>query len=410
MQKESVRCQICKTDTKQFLDLGKHPPCDFLNERELSQEISYSLTVHFCPTCGLVQLGEVVDQEALFTPRSGYHHIAALSSSFLKHLDVLASKTIERFNLTQNDLMIELGSNDGALLEAFQKRGVRILGVDPTDVAQIAVGKKLTTISKFFKEDVAVEIARVYGKAKVITALNTFAHVSSLHSVVRGIEGLLTSDGVFISENHYVLDLIKELQYDFIYHEHSRYYSIHSLVFLFGRFNMDVFDIERIPTHSGSIRVFACKKGAYRVSDSVVALLKEEEAAGLHTLDTYRKFTEKVRAHQKSFRKMLQDIRAEGKTIAGLTFPARAVTLLNSCGIGPETLCYITELSHLKIGKFSPGTHIEVVDQKVLFGDSAPDYGLLLSWHIRDEIIPRFREKGFKGKFIIPLPIPTIIS
>lgn len=402
-----MKCQICKSNTEQFLDLGKHPPCDFLNKHELSQEITYPLTVYFCPTCGLVQLGETVDQKMLFMPRSGYHHIAALSSSFLKHLDGLALTTVERFNLTRNDLMVEIGSNDGALLEAFQKRGVKILGVDPTDVTQIALKKNLATLRKFFNKDVAVEIADTYGKAKVMTALNTFAHVSSLESVVQGIRILLADDGVFISENHYVLDLVNELQYDFIYHEHSRYYSLRSLVFLFNMFDMDVFDIERIPTHSGSIRVFVCKRGAYPVSDSVPSLLKEEERLGL---STYKDFATKVRVHQKSFKEMLQRIHVKGKTIAGLTFPARAVTLLNSCGLGSETLCYITELSHLKIGKFSPGTHIKVVDQKILFGEDAPDYGLLLSWHIRDELIPRFREKGFKGKFIVPLPVPRIIS
>ncbi len=405
-----MKCQICRNETEQFLDLGQHPPCDFLTKDEFSQEIFYPLTVYLCPNCNLVQLGQPVNQEALFLPRVGYHHIAALSSSFLKHLDILATETVERFSLTPDDLVVEIGSNDGALLEAFQRKGVRILGVDPTDVVQMADDKKLATIRKFFNEDIAVEIADTYGKAQVVTALNTFAHVSSLYSVARGISRLLTDDGVFVSENHYVLDLIKDLQYDFIYHEHSRYYSLRSLVFLFHRFNMDVFDIERIPTHSGSIRVFACKRGAYTISDSVTALLREEEAFGLHELNTYHEFAKKVREHQKNFRDMLQNIRAKGKTIAGLTFPARAVTLLNSGGIGPETICYITEMSHLKIGKFSPGTHIKVVDQKILFDEDAPDYGLLLSWHIRDELIPRFKQKGFRGKFIIPLPTPKIIS
>lgn len=405
-----MRCQICGNEANQFLDLGKHPPCDFLNQHEFEQEIKYSLTVHFCSKCTLVQLGKTVDQEALFMPRSGYHHIAALSSSFLKHLEVLASATVTRFGLKSNDLMVEIGSNDGALLEAFQEQGVRILGVDPTDVVKIATDKSLPTLSKFFNEDVAREIVSTHGKAKIITALNTFAHVSSLDSVLRGMRKLLTDDGVFISENHYVLDLVKELQYDFIYHEHSRYYSLRSLVFLFDRFDMDVFNIERIPTHSGSIRVFACKKGSYPISNSVAALLREEEVFGLYNFNIYEEFARKVRIHQKSFRDMLQDIGAKGTTVAGLTFPARAVTLLNSCGLGPETICYITEMSHLKIGKFSPGTHIKVVDQKILFGDDAPDYGLLLSWHIREELIPRFKSKGFKGKFIIPLPTPTIIS
>ncbi len=410
MSTKSVRCQICGSDTEQFLDLGKHPPCNFLNENELSQEIAYPMIVHFCPTCSLVQLGQTFNQEALFLPHSGYHHIAGLSSSFLSHLDTLASKTIERFGLKPSDLVVEIGSNDGALLEAFQKRNVRILGVDPTDVAKIATNKGLPTLSKFFNEDIAVEIANFYGKAKIINALNVFAHLSSLHSVVRGIESLLTSDGVFISENGYVLDLIKDLQYDFIYQEHLRYYSLHSLIYLFNRFDMDVFNVERISTHSGSIRVFTCKKGAYQVLDSVTALLKEEEEFGLHKLNTYKEFAKKVRSHQKSFREMLQDIHRKGETIAGLTFPARAETLLTCCGIGPETICYITEWSNIKIGKFSPGTHIKVVDQKVLFGNKAPDYGLMLSWHIQEELIPRFREKGFKGKFIIPLPIPTIVS
>ncbi len=410
MSRKSGRCQICGSDTEQFLDLGKHPPCNFLNEDEISQEIMYPMAVHFCPTCSLVQLGETVNQEALFLPHSGYHHIAALSSSFLEHLDILASETVERFGLKSSDLVVEIGSNDGALLEAFQKRNVRILGVDPSDVAKIAANKALSTLSKFFNEEVAAEIVHTHGKAKVMTALNVFAHLSSLHSVVRGIESLLASDGVFISENGYVLDLVKELQWDFIYQEHLRYYSLHSLTYLFKKFNMDIFHVERIPAHGGSIRVFACKNGAYQISDSATALLKEEKEFGLLELSTYEEFAEKVKAHQKSLVKMLQSIRAKGKTIAGLTFPARAETLLTSCGIGPETICYVTEWSDIKIGKFTPGTHIKVVDQKVLFGDEAPDYGLMLSWHIQEELIPRFREKGFKGKFIIPLPVPAIVS
>lgn len=405
-----MQCQICRNATEQFLDLGKHPPCNFWDQSEFDQEISYALTVHFCFNCGLVQLGQPVDQAVLFTPRVGYHHIAALSSSFLEHLDKLATETVTRFALTPDDLMIELGSNDGALLAAFQKQGVRILGVDPTDVAQLAIAKGLPTISKFFDATVAAEIADMYGKAKVITALNTFAHVASLYSVLHGVERLLTADGIFISENHYVLDLINGLQYDFIYHEHSRYYSLRALRWLFHHFNMDVFAVERIPTHSGSLRVFACKGGTYPISDSVAALLNEEMTFGLHSLNTYREFAQQVKAHQINFKALLQDIRAGGKTIAGLTFPARAVTLLNSCGIGPEILCYITEMSSIKIGKFSPGTHIPVIDQSVLFSENAPDYGLLLSWHIRDELIPRFRARGFKGKFIIPLPTLMTIS
>ena len=406
---KDMKCQICgSSDVYMFLDLGKHPPCDFLTSEQIASEKKYPLEVYNCRNCSLVQIGKPVDQTILF--QNNYHHIAALSSSFKKHLGVLAEKTVERFGLTKEDLMVELGSNDGALMEEFRDRAVRVLGVDPSDVAKMANDKGLTTIVDYFDENLSKKMVSEYGKAKIITALNTFAHVTHIDTVMKGIKNLLTDDGVFISENHYVLDLIKGLQYDFIYHEHSRYYSLKSLVQLFGRFGMDVFDIERIPTHNGSIRVFGCKRGAYPISEKMTSLLKEEEEFGLYRQEAFEQFATKVDAHIKSFNKMLTDIKAKGHTIAGLTFPARAVTLLGATNIGPETIDYITELSTIKIGKYTPGSHIKVVDQEILFGDNAPDYGVLLSWHIADEIIPRFRAKGFKGKIIIPLPDPKILD
>lgn len=405
-----TKCQVCSSPTIKVLDLGEHPPCDFLTKEQFNQEIKYPIVVHFCPVCSLLQLGELVSQEALFTPKGGYHHIAELSSSFKEHLRILARETVKRFKLKSDDLMVEIGSNDGTLLEAFRDKGVKVLGVDPTDVIEIAAKKNLTTIPEFFTEKTGKKIVKEYGYAKVVTALNTFAHVSNLSSVVKGIRHLLTPDGVFISENHYSLDLISGLQYDFIYHEHLREYSLKSLTRLFGMYNMEVFDVEHLSTHSGSIRVFAGKKEAHLVSKHVSDLLKKEKEFGLWGKRVYKNFAKEVREHQKTFSKMLNNLVADGKTIAGLTFPARAVTLLNSNSIGPETLCYITELSKIKIGKFSPGTHIPVVDQSILFGKDAPDYGLLLSWHIAKEIIPRFREKGFQGKVIVPLPIPRIVE
>ena len=403
-----MRCQICSDDKLfNFLNLGEHPACAFLTEAQLKTEKRYTLDVYYCPTCGLVQLGHPVPQDVLFG--DDYHHIAALSSSFKEHLKALAADTAKKFHLTPGDLVVELGSNDGALLEAFLPHKVKVLGVDPSDVSQIAVDKGIPTIREFFNEKLSAKMAAEHGKAKVVASLNTFAHVSSLDSFVRGVRDLLTDDGVFITESHYVLDLIQDLQYDFIYHEHSRYYSVRTLVYLFGKHGMEVFDVERIPTHSGSIRVYAGKKGAHPVSKVVGELLKAEQDAGLAKKETYLEFAKKVQEHKKIFVDFLKGIRAKGQRIAGLTFPARAVTLLNFCGIGPETLECITEMSTLKIGRYSPGTHIKVVDQEMLFRDGAPEYGLLLSWHIQKEILPRFKAKGFKGKFIIPLPTPTIV-
>lgn len=404
-----MKCQICaSTDARPFLDLEKHPPCDFLTKAGIKKEKKYPLRVHFCTACGLVQLQKPVPQEILF--KGNYHHIAALSSSFREHLDALAERTVKRFKLTRKDLVVELGSNDGALLESFKKRGVKVLGVDPSDVTKIAIKKGIETVTAYFDEALGKTIAKKYGKARVIAALNTFAHVSHLHSVVAGIRELLSDDGVFISENHYVLELVKRLQYDFIYHEHSRYYSLRSLVALFKKDDMEVFDVERIPTHSGSIRVYAAKAGAYPISKRLENALKGEKDFGLDRWSTYTAFAKKVADHRKRFGNMLRDLHAEGHSIAGLTFPARAVTLLGSCGIGSETIDYITEMSAIKIGRFAPGSHIKVVDQKILFGDDQPDYGVLLSWHIAKEIIPRFRAKGFRGKIIIPLPAPRVVS
>lgn len=404
-----MRCQICDDDKVfNFLNLGEHPACIFVSPEQFKSEKRFTLDVWYCPACGLVQLGHPVDQNILFG--DDYHHIAALSSSFKEHLKALAEDTAKKFKLSSKDLVVELGSNDGALLEAFKPHQVKVLGVDPSDVSQIAIDKGIPTIREFFNEKLAAKMVKEHGKAKIIASLNTFAHVSNLDSFVRGVRDLLTDDGAFITESHYVLDLIKDLQYDFIYHEHSRYYAVRTLVHLFQKHGMEVFDVERIPTHSGSIRVYAGKKGARPVAKVVADLLKAEEQFGLKNKETYLAFAKKVQEHKAVFVQFLKDLRAKGQRIAGLTFPARAVTLLNFCGIGPETLDCITEMSTLKIGRYSPGTHIKVVDQEMLFRDGAPEYGLLLSWHIAKEILPRFKAKGFKGKFILPLPTPTIVE
>jgi hypothetical protein len=404
-----MKCQICGNEKlEKFLDLGQHPACDFLLEDQLKSEKRYPLDAHFCGTCGLMQLGHPLPPDVLFG--ENYHHIAALSASFLEHMKQLAEASAKRFGITDADLVVELGSNDGALLEAYKKFTPEVVGVDPSDIAEMAIKKGIPTLRKFFDEKVAGDMVAEYGQAKIIASLNTFAHISKLDSFVTGVRELLTDDGVFITESHYLLDLVNELQYDFIYHEHSRYYSLRSLVYLFEKLGMEVFDVERLRTHSGSIRVFAGKKGAHPVSGNVKALLAEEDKAGLHKAETYVAFGKKVEAHKAAFTKMLAELKAAGHSIAGLTFPARAVTLLNYCGIGPETLSYITEGSPIKIGRYSPGTHIKCVDQNVLFGADAPEYGVLLSWHIEKEIVPKFRAKGFKGKFIIPLPEPRVID
>jgi hypothetical protein len=389
--------------------LGDHPAVVFLTEAELGgkKDTRYPLGIQYCEECGCVQSRYIVDPHILFGGE--YHHISGIPVSFRKHLQDLAALLVKRFELAPRDLILEIGSSDGALLEQLLPYKVKILGIDPSSVARIAIEKGIPTLNQFFNEETARAALRRFGRAKIVVALNTFAHVAALDSLVKGINLLLDDNGVFVTESHYLMDLISKLQYDFIYHEHLRYYSLKTLVHLLGKYSMEVFDVERIPTHSGSIRVFSCRKGTYPISTSVSSLLEEETKSGLSSFSTYEEFARKAEDHRKVLREMLSSLKQEGNRIVGLTYPARALTLLQYCGVGQDFLDYITEKSPLKVGKYAPGTHVRIVDESMLFKDQ-PNYGLLLSWHLADEIIPKFKANGFKGKFIIPLPEPRIIE
>lgn len=402
-------CQICASDKlRMILDLGPNPACIFLTEQDIQthSERWWPLEIWYCESCGLVQSRYVVDPKILFGGE--YHHISGIPDTFRKHLEDLASSLVIRFHLSSNDLVIDVGSSDGALLERLMPHHVKVLGVDPSSVARMAIEKGIPTINEFFDQEEATRILDQYGNAKVITALNTFAHVAGLDSLMRGVKLLLDEAGVFVTESQHVLELITKLQYDFIYHEHLRYYSLKALIHLFNRYEMEVFDVERIPTHGGSIRVYACKAGAYPVSDSISTMLDMERNAGLTAFSAYEEFAKRVRVHRSELTNLLISIKSTGKTICGITYPARAITLLAYCQIGPEVLDYVTEKSPLKIGKYTPGTHIKIVDESKLF-EGQPDYGLLLSWHLTEELVSKFRARGFRGKFIIPLPKPVIV-
>lgn len=415
---DSVRqvrlCQICASQRlRQTLDLGLHPTCTFRTEGELRNngERLFPLVVMFCEACGCVQSQYVVDPKVLFGQE--YHHVSGIPVTFRKHVGEFAKSLVKEFALGSRDLVVDIGSSDGAFLGELQRLGVKVLGVDPSDVARIAVQNGVPTIGEFFGESVATEIRRQFGQAKVITAMNTFAHVAELDSLIRGVKLLLDDSGAFVTESHYLSDMIVKLQYDFAYHEHLRYYSLEVLKHLFGRYGMTLFDAQRIPTHGGSIRVYACNADGgesrrYRTSRSVKALLGEENALKLSKLRTHQLFARRTQSHRRRLRATLLKLKQEGKRIVGVTCPARGVTLLQYCGIGSEILDYITEKSPLKVGRVTPGTHVRIVEESKLVTDS-PDYALLLSWHLTEELVPKLRGLGFKGKFIIPLPEPKII-
>jgi hypothetical protein len=261
----------------------------------------------------------------------------------------------------------------------------------------------------YFTEEVALSIRSEHGLAKIITATNVFAHIEDVNEVLVSILKFLSLDGVFISESHYLMSLIETLQYDTIYHEHLRYYSLGSLQYLLNKHGLEIIQAKRIPTHGGSIRVYAARSGVYPVRSTVGALLREEEVFGLNTTKL-QQFKRRVTLSKLQLHALLLDIKKRRERIYGISAPSRGSTLINYVGLDEAILDYVLEIkgSH-KIGKYMPGTLIPVAEESILY-EEQPEYALLLSWHIADELIPKISQKGFKGKFIVPLPVPKVVG
>jgi len=403
-------CQICNSNKLyHFLSLGHQPPSDrFLTEEKLKEsETHHPIDLYFCENCNLVQLGYAVDPSILFT--ESFIYTTGSSKELVDNFHLLVELIVNKFKVSQEDLVIDIGSNDGTLLENYLPYNIRVLGIDPSKAAELAIKKNTPTLLKFFNETTAEDVVREHGKAKIITATNVFAHVKELNSFMNGVKLLLDDNGIFIEESGYLPDLISKTEYDAIYAEHLRYYSLRPLIHLFNKFGMDVFDVEKITTHGGSLRVFSCKKGDFLISDNVPKLLKEEEMLGYYSREIYDNFTQKVLSNRESLRSILFNMKSQGNTIVGIGAPAKGNTLLNFCKIGKETLDFLLEKGNLKVGMYSPGMHIKVVEESVLFDEYSHTHALLLSWNLKDIIVPKLRAKGFKGKIIVPVPIPHIL-
>ena len=403
------KCQICDNPKLEpILFLGYLPPVNQMHnigERPHEQP-SYPAQILYCPKCHLVQLGLIVDPKILFPAE--YPYTSSTTKILRENFAELYKECRTIANLGKDDLIVDIGSNDGNLLSNF-KDNHKVLGITPEDIGKIAIERGIPTILDYFKKDVVYKIKNEYGKAKVITATNVFAHIGNINEITELILKLLSDDGVFISESHYLLALIQTLQYDTIYHEHLRYYSLHSLKYLLGKHGLEIIHAKQIPTHGGSIRVYAARKGKYTVKGTVNALLDKEK----HTVLSKEKlleFKDRVVISKLELHSLLLDIKKHGKRIYGIGAPSRASTLINYVGIDDGILDYVMEIkgSH-KIGRYIPGTLIPVVEESKLY-DEQPDYALLLSWHIADELALKLREKGFRGNFIVPLPKPRTLK
>lgn len=406
-----VGCQICGSQKlEDIINLDHQPPCDVLSNAEeiKEEEIHYPINVVRCLDCGLVQLDFIPPPKVVFHKK--YPYRTGITQMLVDNFKELTDATVKRLELQKGSLIVDIGSNDGTALQPFKKKGMRVLGVEPTNVARIAVKNGIPTINDFFTKEIAQRVIKKQGHASLVIATNVFAHINNLASFMDGVSTLLKPKGVFISESQYLLDTIQKVQYDTMYHEHLRFYSLKPLDLLFKKFGFTITDAERINSSGGSIRISATKGLNLSRSSRVISLIRAEEKAGLYKKSTYVNFKKRVEISRLKLVKFLCELKLKNKTIAGIGSPGRSSPILNYCHIDPLLIPYLAEQSSsLKLGLFSPGTHIPIIDEKKIFEDQ-PEYALLFSWHIADTLIKKMRTRGLKSKFVIPLPELRIIK
>lgn len=401
-----TKCQISNSkNLDSLIFLGYLPPVNTLRKigTTLEEEISFPAELLYCKKSKLAQLGCIVDKEILF-PYT-YPYTSSTTRILRENFADLYKDTRKMINLKKKDLIIDIGSNDGNLLSNF-KDNHRVLGVTPEKIGKLAIKKGIPTIIDYFNNKTVKKILKKNGKARIITATNVFAHIDNINNIVRNIIKTLDTDGIFISESHYLLPLIKTVQYDTIYHEHLRYYSLQSLNYLFKKHNLEIINTKEISTHGGSIRVYAARKGKYKVSKNVkLQLQKENKNLNKKSFNQFKKnvVNSKIRLFN-----IINKLKKSNKTIFGVGAPSRASTLINYLGLNQDIIDCVLEINgSYKIGNYIPGTKIPILNENIL-KQKKPSFLLLFSWHIKDELKKNLRRKGFKGKFIIPLPYPRI--
>jgi hypothetical protein len=406
-------CRLCSSNNLyKFLDLGLQPPSDqFLDKKKADNDtIFYPLSVNTCKTCGFKQLTHVVDPKILY--QQDYPYESSLTQSGLDHFYEFALSVKNQFKLNSDDLVIDIGSNVGVLLNSFKSLGTKVLGVDPAkNICKIANKRGINTLNSFFDSDICDLIKKKHGKAKVITGTNVFAHIDNLSELFKNVKKILDKkDGIFIIEVPHFLNLLKDLEYDTIYHEHLSYITIQPLIKFLKKKNLKIFRVEKKDIHGGSIRIFISYMNSFKTDKSVNIILKQEKKADLNSLEVLNNFSENVKKNRFNLITLMSKLKLKKKKIIALSTPAKGMTLLNYCKLDKDFISFATEKSKLKIGKFTPGGNIPIYDDIKILREK-PDYAIILAWNFAKEIISNnklFLKSG--GKFIIPIPNVKIIK
>jgi len=408
-----MNCRFCQTPLEHvFIDLVNSPASNsFLTAGQLNEpELFYPLKVFTCANCFLVQVDEYKKSDAIFD--SDYVYFSSFSSSWLAHASLYVDAMTERFGLGTNSLVVELASNDGYLLQYFVQKGIPVLGIEPTaNTAAVAIDKGIPTLTRFFGVSLARELMAQSTQADLLLGNNVLAHVPNIVDFVRGMKLVLKPKGVITMEFPHVMNLVDQNQFDTIYHEHFSYLSFHTVSQIFAAQDLIMFDVEELPTHGGSLRIYAKHAGndALPVSPNVAALLKKETDAGLTTMAYYSDFQPKALGVKLNLLSFLIEQKRAGKSVAAYGAAAKGNTLLNFCGVKSDLIDFVVDLNPAKQGKFLPASHIPVVDEAVLKAEK-PDFVLILPWNLRDEITKQLAYiRDWGGQFVIPIPGVTVL-